>query len=139
MQKIRPMKAADFDEILNLWKNTEGIGLSRNDDSKESLKKFLEKNKNTCFVAGIKNEIVGTVMGGSDGRRGHIYHLMVKPEHRKNGIGRKLLEKTEKAFKLEGIGKVFLVAFKKNRRGNKFWDANGYETRKDLNYRDKRI
>jgi ribosomal protein S18 acetylase RimI-like enzyme len=100
---------------------------------------FLGKNKNTCFVAETENGIIGTIMGGSDGRRGHIYHLMVKPEYRKNGIGGKLLEKTERGFGAEGIGKIFLVAFKRNRRGNQFWDNNGYKIRKDINYRDKKI
>ena len=139
MYTIRPMKIEYFKEMINLWKNTKGIGLNEKDDSKKSIKIFLERNKNTCFVAEINNEIIGTIMGGSDGRRGHIYHLMVKPEYRKKGIGKKLLEKTEKGFKKEGIRKIFLVAFKENKRGNKFWDDNGYRRRKDLNYRDKEI
>jgi ribosomal protein S18 acetylase RimI-like enzyme len=46
-------------------------------------------------------------MGGSGGRRGHIYHLAVKPEYRKNGIGRKLLEKTEKVSGRRGQEKYF--------------------------------
>jgi ribosomal protein S18 acetylase RimI-like enzyme len=133
------MNIEDYREIINLWENTPGVGLSGKDDSKKSLKKFLEKNKNSCFVAEINGEIIGTIMAGNDGRRGHIYHLMVKPEHRNNGIGKKLLEKTEKELKKEGIRKIFLVVFKENKSGNKFWENNGYEIRKDLNYKDKRI
>ena len=139
MYKIKAMDIEDYDEIINLWKNTDGVGLSGSDDSKKSIKIFLDKNSNTCFVAEYKNEIIGTIMAGNDGRRGHIYHLMVKPEHRKNGLGKKLLEKTEKALKKQGIRKIFLVAFKKNKNGNIFWENNGYEIRNDLNYRDKRI
>ena len=133
------MDINDYDEIINLWKNTDGVGLSGDDDSKKSIKIFLEKNPNTCFVVEYKKEIIGTIMAGSDGRRGHIYHLMVKPEHRRNDLGKKLLEKTEKALKKEGIRKLFLVAFKKNKIGNIFWESNGYEIRKDLSYRDKKI
>jgi N-acetylglutamate synthase len=139
MYKIKAMDIESYDEIINLWKNTDGVGLSGSDDSKKSIKIFLDKNPNTCFVVEYKNEIIGTIMAGNDGRRGHIYHLMVKPEHRKNGLGKKLLEKTEKALKREGIRKIFLVAFKKNKTGNIFWENNGYEIRNDLNYRDKRI
>jgi len=139
MYKNKAMDIEDYDEIINLWKNTDGVGLSGNDDSKKSIKIFLDKNPNTYFVAEYKNEIIGTIMAGNDGRRGHIYHLMVKPEHRGNGLGKKLLEKTEKALKKEGINKIFLVAFKKNKTGNIFWENNGYEIRNDLNYRDKRI
>ena len=139
MYKIKAMDIEDYDEIINLWKNTDGVGLSGSDDSKKSIKIFLDKNSNTCFVAEYKNEIIGTIMAGNDGRRGHIYHLMVKPEHRRKGLGKKLIEKTEKALKKEGIGKIFLVTFKKNKTGNIFWENNGYEIRNDLNYRDKRI
>jgi len=49
------------------------------------------------------------------------------------------LEKTEKALKKEGIRKIFLVAFKKNKTGNMFWENNGYKIRNDLIYRDKKI
>jgi len=120
MYKIKPMVIEHYNEIIRLWKNTDGVCLSGNDDSKRAIKIFLEKNPNTCFVAEYKNEIIGTIMAGNDGRRGHIYHLTVKPEHRKNGLGKKLLEKTEKALKKEGIRKIFLVAFKKNKIGNIF-------------------
>jgi ribosomal protein S18 acetylase RimI-like enzyme len=139
MYKIKLMAIEDYNEIINLWKNTDGVGLSGSDDSKKSIKVFLEKNPNTCFVVEYKKEIIGTIMAGNDGRRGHIYHLMVKPEHRKNGLGKKLLEKTEKALKKDGVKKVFLVAFKNNKIGNIFWENNGYITRNDLNYRDKKI
>ena len=113
--------------------------LSGNGDSKESIEIFLKKNPNTCFVVEYNHEIIGTIMGGNDGCRGHIYHLMIKPEHRRNGLGKKLLEKTEEALKKEGVGKIFLVAFKKNKIGNIFWKNNGYEIRNDLNYIDKII
>ena len=140
MYKIEKMNIKDYEKIIDLWKNTDGVGLSGNDDSKKSIKKFLKKNHNTCFVVKYKNkEIVGTIMAGNDGRRGHIYHLMVKPDHRKNGIGKKLLEKAEKSLQKEGIRKIFLVAFKGNNIGNIFWETTGYKNREDLNYRDKKI
>jgi ribosomal protein S18 acetylase RimI-like enzyme len=139
MYKIEKMDIKNYPEIINLWKNTIGVGLNGEDDSKKSIKIFLEKNTNTCFVAKYNGEIIGTIMAGNDGRRGNIYHLMVKSENRKNGIGKKLLEKVEKNLKKEGIRKVKLVVYKNNHIGNKFWEETGYKIRKDLNYRDKRI
>jgi ribosomal protein S18 acetylase RimI-like enzyme len=35
-----------------------------------------------CFVAETDGKIIGTIMAGNDGRRGHIYHLTVKPKYR---------------------------------------------------------
>jgi len=137
--KIEAMDIKDYEEIISLWENTDGVGLSRSDDSKEAIAKFLSKNPYTCFIARNDEKIIGTIMAGSDGRRGHIYHLTVKPEHRGKGIGRKLLERAEEGLRKEGIRKVFLVAFKDNEAGNGFWEATGYKTREDLNYRDKRL
>ena len=139
MYTIESMDIRNYPEIINLWKNSVGVGLSGNDESRASIKRFLEKNPRTCFVVKYEGKIIGTIMAGNDGRRAHIYHLMVKPEHRKNGIGRMLLEKTEKSLKKEGIRKIMLVVFKENKTGNRFWEKTGYKTRKDLNYRDKRI
>jgi len=139
MHTIEKMDIKDYEEIITLWKNTEGVGLSGSDDSKESIKKFIERNPDTCFIAKNDDEIIGTIMAGSDGRRGHIYHLMVKPEYRKQGIGRKLLEKAEEGLRKEGITKAFLVAFRENDIGNGFWEETGYKTREDLYYRDKRL
>ena len=139
MYKIEKMDIKNYPEIINIWKNTIGLGLNGEDDSKKSIKIFLEKNQNTCFVAKYNGEIIGTIMAGNDGRRGNIYHLMVKSENRKNGIGKKLLERVEKNLKKEGIRKIKLVVYKNNNIGNKFWKENGYNIRKDLNYRDKKI
>ena len=139
MYKIEKMDIKDYLEIKKLWENTNGVGLSGNDDSKKSIKIFLERNPNTCFIAKYNEDIIGTIMAGNDGRRGHIYHLMVKEEYRNNGLGKILLWNVEKSMKKEGIRKILLVVFKNNKNGNKFWDNNGYKIRKDLNYRDKRI
>ena len=49
------------------------------------------------------------------------------------------LEKVEKNLKKDGIRKIFLVVYKNNKTGNNSWERNGYNKRKDLNYRDKRI
>ena len=106
MYKIKKMDIKDYTKIIFLWKDAKEIVLHYRDDSRKNIRKFLEKNPNTCFVAEDKNEgIIGTIMGGNDGRRGLIYHLFIKPEQRRNGIGKVLLEKTEKGYKKEGIGK----------------------------------
>jgi ribosomal protein S18 acetylase RimI-like enzyme len=136
---IRNMVINDYDEIYNLWNDTHGVGLSGKDDSKEYVDKFINKNPKLCFIAEYRDKIIGTIMAGDDGRRGHIYHLVVDTEYRNNGIGKELVNRVEKEFKDSGINKIFLVAFNTNEIGNEFWEKNGYKIRNDLIYRDKRI
>jgi len=129
MYKIETMKIKNYNEIIALWKDTEGMGINEYDDSKKNIKKFLEKNPDTCFIAKFNKEIIGTIMGGNDGRRGLIYHLMVKNDHRKNGIGKNLLKKVEKNLIKTGIKRIYLLVLIDNETGNKFWEDNGYVVR----------
>jgi putative acetyltransferase len=82
----------DYQNVISLWKNCEGIGLSRA-DSKDSMEAYLKRNPGMSFVAIYQNEIIGAVLCGHDGRRGYLHHLAVHPDYRKQGIGRSLVAK----------------------------------------------
>lgn len=137
--KIRLMKIEDYEKIYDLWLNTKGMGLSDIDDSKDGIAKFLLRNPTSNFVALDDDVIVGTIMCGHDGRRGHIYHTAVKENSRGKGIGKALIEAAFNALKMEGIIKVSLVAFKSNEIGNAFWQSQDFEKRTDLSYYNKVI
>ena len=129
----------DYDDVYRLWTLTKGMGLNNLDDTKTGINIFLQRNPNTCFVATFHNEIIGTIISGHDGRRGYIYHTAVSEKFRKKGIGQKLVTSSLSALKTEGINKVALVVFSKNKLGNLFWEKLGFKKREDLIYRDKAI
>jgi len=133
------MAIDDYDDIFNLWLNTPGMGLNTSDDSRDGIEKYLLRNPNTCFVAVVNEEVVGTILSGHDGRRGFICHTAVKVCKRKHGIGNALVEAAMEALKNEGINKVALVAYADNVIGNEFWEKQGFAVRTDLTYRDKEI
>lgn len=139
MVDIRVMTINDYDGIYNLWINTPGMGLNSTDDSREGIEKYLNRNPSTSFVAVCDGAIVGAIMAGHDGRRGHIHHTVVLPEYRNRGIGKKLVDCAMYALDKEGIKKVMLVAFKNNDLGNDFWESIGFTGRDDLVYRNKNI
>lgn len=130
------MKIQDYEEIYHLWTGTPGMGLRSLDDSKEGISGFLVRNPNTCFVAQIQGEAVGTILCGNDGRRGYLYHLAVCPAQRKKGIGRSLVNAVIGALKQERIHKAALVVFRSNDLGNMFWSSVDFQERDDLIYRD---
>ncbi|GHV92144.1 N-acetyltransferase [Spirochaetia bacterium] len=136
---IRIMTIKDYGQVYQLWTGTAGMGMRTLDDSEEGIKKFLERNPNTCFVAEVQGKPVGVILSGHDGRRAYIYHTAVKEKYRGQGIGKALLEAVEGAMKKEGINKIALVAFKANEKGNRFWEKQGYCDRIDLVYRNKSI
>ncbi len=136
---IRPMKITDYDSVYALWSGTNGVGLRSLDDSKAGIERFLARNPDTNFVAEQDDEIVGVILCGSDGRRAYIYHAAVAKDHRKQGIGSKLVDTVIGAAKDIGIHKIALVVFADNAAGNTFWERLGFVLRDDLSYRDLSI
>ena len=136
---FRLMQISDYDSIYNLWINTPGMGLNSVDDSKEGIEKFLKRNPSTCFIAEENEKIIGVIMAGNDGRRGYIYHIAVLPEFRGKHIAKTLVEIAIAALEKEGITKVALVVFEKNKNGNGFWEKIGFTVRNDLIYRNRTI
>ena len=67
---IIEMTIADYESVVSLWKSTSGMGLNSLDDSKEGIKKYLDRNPATCFVARENKRLLGVILSGHDGRRG---------------------------------------------------------------------
>jgi len=136
---IETMTMDHYDSVYALWISTPGMGLNNLDDSREGIRKYLERNPSTCFVAIDRGRVVGVILSGHDGRRGFIYHTAVAVAERGKGIGKTLLERAIGALRAEGINKVALVVYENNDIGNGFWEAMGFDRRSDLTYRNKVI
>ena len=137
---IRIMKIADYDQVYQFWSSIPGMGLNNLDDNRESIEKYLVRNPTTSFIAeNDSGEIIGAILSGHDGRRGHISHTAVKPAERRQGIGSALVKAALDALLVEGISKVTLTTFTKNDIGNTFWEKQGFITDDNVTYRSKVI
>ena len=133
---LRVMQVADYDEVYQLWMTIDGFGIRTIDDSKEGVARFLKRNPTTSVVAEAEGKIVGAILCGHDGRRGCFYHVCVRKEYRKHGIGKAMAVFCMQALQKEQINKVSLIAFQTNEGGNQFWRKVGWTFREDLNYYD---
>ena len=136
---IRLMTMEDYAACCDLWLRTPGMGLNSIDDSPEGIARYLRRNPGTCFVAEEEGRLIGAILAGHDGRRGHISHTAVDGAFQRRGIGRQLVEHVMAAMEQEGIIKVNLVVFSRNQKGNAFWESVGFTARDDLTYRNKSI
>lgn len=136
---IKVMTTEDYDELFEMWMNTPNLGLRSLDDSKEGIFRFLERNPNTNFVAYEDGKIVGAILSGHDGRRGYIYHTVVLPEYRGQGLGSDLADAVVEAFRKEGITRVCLNVMETNDQGKKFWIGKGWERKDFLGFYSKAI
>lgn len=120
MIAIREFTMDDYGAAYALWQKAgPGIGLSRS-DSREEIAKKLQRDPDLFLVAeddgnpATARRIVGTVIGGYDGRRGLIYHLAVEPAYRRNGIGKLLMGELERRLRAKGCVKAYLLVKREN-------------------------
>ena len=132
------MYLSDFEQALELWRSLPGMGLSSADE-KDNIRDFLQKNPSTCFVALKDGNLIGTILGGSDGRRGYIYHLAVQQSEQNKGLGKKLMDLCLNEFKKSGIQKCHIFVISDNAEGIAFWKKVGWQLRDDILVMSKEI
>ena len=128
--QIREFDIRDYELIVKLW-NEAGLIIRPGDDLK-SIQLKLERDRDLFLVARDKSEIVGSIMGGWDGRRGWIYHLAVKRSHQRRGIAKALVHEVESRLVAKGAKKVNAQVYQSNTTSLRFFKACGYEIHSDL-------
>lgn len=128
---LREMEISDYQQVMNLWSETEGMRL-READSEENIGKYLERNPNLSFVALQGDEIVGAILVGTDGRRGYIQHLAVSKACRGQGIGAKLISNAVGALSSIGIAKTHLFVINDNLNAQAFYENIGWYPRDEV-------
>ena len=131
---IMPMTEGDYDEVRALWMTIRGFGIRALDDSREDIQRFIRRNPTTSVVARMDGRIVGSILCGSDGRQGALYHVCVARDYRRRGIGTHMGGYCMHQLRLMGINKVSLIAFTSNDAGNAFWKQIGWTRKSDVNY-----
>jgi ribosomal protein S18 acetylase RimI-like enzyme len=116
----------DFPAVRHLWENAgPGIQLRQSDEPAE-IEKKVRHDPDLFLVAMNKGKIVGTVIGGFDGRRGLIYHLAVASDVREEGIGSMLMQAVEKRMKDKGCNRSYLLVTRDNEYEMRFYEKLGW-------------
>jgi ribosomal protein S18 acetylase RimI-like enzyme len=124
--QIREFRSGDGDALRALW-TLVGLPLIGDDDA--GLEVFAERNPGLFIVVEADGRLVGTAMGGWDGRRGWIYHVAVHPDHRRQALAGKLVARIEDGLRAVGCVRANLIVEHGNDDGMAFWAAQGYEKR----------
>ena len=127
--KIRGFRLDDYSRVFELWKEA-GLEIRPGDDL-EGVKLKLERDPDLFLVAEDAGQIIGSVIGGWDGRRGFVWHLAIKPGHQRKGIGRALVRQVEERLTKKGATIVYAMILTTNKRSRDFFTASEYENRGD--------
>lgn len=122
---------SDYARTLKLWESIEeGMHVGRS-DTPDEIQKKLKRDPDLFLVAELNEDVVGTVIGGYDGRRGMIYHLAVHETVREQGVGALLLNEVEKRLQAKGCIKCYLLVFADNVRAIQFYENRGWREMKE--------
>ena len=115
----------DYAVVHVLWQRA-GLWMRPSDGPGETLRKLARDPGLFLVARHAQVGVVGTVMGGWDGRRAYVYHLAVLPEHTRRGVATALMDELECRFRGLGAMKAKLQILTDNDASKAFFAARGY-------------
>lgn len=116
----------DYEAALALWQASgPGVRVGPS-DAREEITKKLARDPDLFLVAEEAGQLLGTVIGGFDGRRGMVYHLAVVPTHRNQDLGTTLMRELEARLKAKGCRKAYLLITADNPSVMAFYQQLGW-------------
>ncbi|MBS4014865.1 MAG: GNAT family N-acetyltransferase [Candidatus Latescibacteria bacterium] len=128
----------DYPALIQLWQQTE---LSYRPQGRDSYQEIARQTKLPyihILVALTGREIIGSVFGSHDGRRGWINRLAVHPDYQRKGIAKSLVKAIEKWLDQQGIKIVCSLIEDWNIKSIKFMQIFDYTKHNDIIYFSKR-
>jgi ribosomal protein S18 acetylase RimI-like enzyme len=130
---------ADYQQVIDLWSSIEkGVRVGRSDSPGE-IEKKMDRDPDLFLVAESENKIIGSVIGGYDGRRGLIYHLAVNAAFRRQRVGSRLMDEVESRLRAKGCLKCYLLIANDNLDVGAFYQAQGWQQMTDVSLYGKTL
>ena len=116
----------DFGKLYTFWEEA-GLHLYPKDEERVRFATMLRLNPDLCLLLLDDNkQIVGSVLGGFDGRTASINRLAIHPKLQKQGWGKYLIHELEKIFLARGIRKIAIQIHKLNTEVIPFYKKLGF-------------
>jgi ribosomal protein S18 acetylase RimI-like enzyme len=122
---FRAATANDVQQILALWAESRS-GHAETPDSAEAIRTLLNTDPGSLLVAEDGDAIQGALIAAFDGWRGNMYRLAVRPDRRREGIARRLVEHGEARLRQQGAPKVTALVGRGDQQAEGLWRAAGY-------------
>ena len=121
---IRSYQTQDEAAVVELWLQCNLVVPQNNPE--RDIKRKLQVNPEWFLVGALDGKVVATCMAGYEGHRGWINYLAVTPHHRRQGIGRRIMEEAEKRLSSAGCPKINLQVRETNHQVIQFYEEIGY-------------
>jgi ribosomal protein S18 acetylase RimI-like enzyme len=121
---VRPARRTDVPAVLDLWA-TAGSPHAMTPNEPGAVERVVDEG--SLLVAERDGAVVGALIAAWDGWRGNMYRLAVLSEHRREAIGRALVESGERSLRARGAPRVTALVAREDRAARALWLAVGYE------------
>ncbi|MEX2105617.1 MAG: GNAT family N-acetyltransferase [Solirubrobacterales bacterium] len=111
--------------MLLLWSVARSPAATAPDDV-PAVERLLAHDPDALLIAHFDGLIVGTAVAAWDGWRGHIYRLVVLPDDRLRGVGRRLVASGHERLRALGATRVNAAVSDDEPGPIAFWEAIGY-------------
>jgi ribosomal protein S18 acetylase RimI-like enzyme len=126
---IRNARHDDIQGLLALWHATEsGPSVT---DTPAHLAMLVDQAPDLFLAAETDGRVVGSVLGGWDLWRGHIYRLAVHPAYQRRGLARRLVAEIEARLRARGAMRIYALALPRD-AAQAFWATQPYEQSEDV-------
>ncbi len=118
--------ADDYLRVIQLWDTMEiGVRVGPSDAPRE-IEKKLRRDPDLFLIAEAAGQLIGTVIGGYDGRRGFIYHLAVAAAYRRHGVAARLMDEVEVRLRNRGCIRCYLFVTPDNADAMRYYATHGW-------------
>lgn len=121
---IRRASPEDADALLALWRASDATASPT--DTRDDVLAAIANPACIVLVAESNDTICGSIIGTFDGWRGNMYRLAVHPDHRRQGIARRLLSEVEAMLTERGARRITALVESDHPWAVGFWSAVGY-------------
>ena len=136
--KVRSLRNDEYDTLMHVW-HAAGLPCKpKGRDSREHIAREIRQGAGFFLVAELDGEMIGSVFGTSDGRKGWINRLAVLPEYQRQGIGHLLVRKAERRLHESGIEIIACLIETWNTVSLQAFERMGYVRHDDIIYFTKR-
>jgi ribosomal protein S18 acetylase RimI-like enzyme len=136
---VRQGEVKDAPAVLELWARARSEHAATSDHAGD-VERLITDTPSALFVAeAAGGEIVGVLIAAWDGWRGNMYRLAVHPDHRRQGIARRLLDAGEEHLRRLGTRRVTALVAHDDAVAAAFWDATGYPVDEQIGRRVRNL
>ncbi len=135
---IRHLDSTEYDQLVDLWSRCGLTYRPNGRDSREAMTNIFRRMDNGIFGMFDSTTLIGTVIVGSDGRKGWINRLAIDPDYRGRGLAGNLIAEAEIFLHDLGIKVIAALIEDYNTPSMSAFTKAGYRNDPKIHYFSKR-